>query len=94
MWLVPNVLTEQHGGVRLDGLVVYNDREVPIAASTVNQEFINQAIKLIGILASTEEPETVPSFGECKWCDILSEHCPSRIDEDSDDNNPNVEGLF
>ena len=94
MWLIPRVLTAQHGGVEFDGLLVYNNHEVPIPANSVNQEFINSSIEMIKAIASLDEPETVPSLGECSCCDILPEHCPSRIDEDSKENQPDVEALF
>jgi len=77
MYAVPKVL-QQYKGMKLDGKVVYNDREVYIPATAVNEVFVNNLAGLIKRLASAQPPAKIANNVECGFCDIAVTDCPER----------------
>jgi hypothetical protein len=76
-YAVPKVL-KQYKGKKTDGKVVYNDREVVIPATVVNEVFVNNVASLIKRLASSEAPAKIANNVECGFCDIAKADCPER----------------
>ncbi len=82
MWALPRV-DSRYSGVVFDGLVCYQDHEVPIPSNAIDAEFERRLADTVSRLASTAPAHKVPSFGECSWCDIGKEACPERIEEET-----------
>ena len=80
MYAVPRAL-RQYKGVRFDGKVVYDDHEVTIPASAIDQPFIDGLGELIRRIASGPPARKVPSVMECGFCNITKADCPERATE-------------
>lgn len=65
-------------GNAIQGEVVY--RAVTIPSSTVDAAFKQQLARTLQLVTVDEPPERVPSYGECRFCDISCKDCPARID--------------
>lgn len=70
-------------GMKLQGRLVYPDEVVEVPNEQLNEEFKVQFRKAIAYLSSTIPARKVPSFQECRYCDIPAEHCPERVDSQS-----------
>jgi hypothetical protein len=75
----------QFRGTEFDGRVVYGDHEVPIPHSAIDDAFKQRLFALIRRISSQEPGRKVPSFGECRFCEITTADCPERIDEEPAD---------
>lgn len=75
-------------GMQFDGRVVYNDHEVQIPHSAIDDIFKNRLFALIGRISSQEPSRKVPSVTECRFCDLTSADCPERVDEEPPDEDP------
>ena len=79
-------LTEQVRDVEtvlIDGKVVYNDQEVTIPASAIDQPFIDNLSQLIKRIAAATPARKVPSAMECEFCNITKSDCPDRAAGDA-----------
>lgn len=81
MYAIPRSL-RQFEGVKFDGRIVYNDNVIDIPHSALDEVFVNNFSKLMKTLSSDNAPRRVPSNKECRFCDITSEDCSSRIESD------------
>ncbi len=82
MWALP-LARKEYSGVPIKGRVVYQDQAVDIAASVVDQSFVDRATELIRALADPEHPPArAPSAAECAFCEISAANCPDRIEDD------------
>lgn len=79
MLLLP-LSVERCRGLRLEGRLVYHDSVIDVPASQVNAELKAQFREAIATLSSTTPARKVPSFQECRFCDIPSQCCPERVD--------------
>jgi hypothetical protein len=70
-------------GLSLQGRLIYRDEVVEIRATQVNQDFRAQFRAAIAILSSTTPPRKVPSFQECRFCDISAQYCLERVDHEN-----------
>jgi hypothetical protein len=77
MYAVPKVL-KQYYGMKFNGKVVYNDYDVDIPASAVDDKFVNNLTSLIKKLASPMSPRKIANPVECGFCDITKIDCPER----------------
>jgi len=79
MYLIPLAIPRFRYAA-LDGRVVYrNNKTVYIPASTITPEF--KAIVRKQTERLVVEPfAQVPSASECRYCNITSADCPSRVD--------------
>ena len=77
MYAVPRAL-RQYGGVAFSGKVTYQDHEVDIPNSAVDETFVNNLSQLIARVASASAARKVPSGMECGYCNITSADCPER----------------
>ncbi|MEI6451070.1 MAG: hypothetical protein WCP98_14170 [Actinomycetes bacterium] len=69
-------------GVPLAGEVQYRDASLPIAPGQLTDELkglIRGTIERVGGAAPAVK---VPSFSECRFCDITAADCPERVDEE------------
>ena len=83
MYAVPKAFPEKYRNVVLEGRVVYGEREVAVPSSAVDEKFVKRFSELIRRLASNEPAKRVPSFGECRYCNIPASECPDRVDKDT-----------
>lgn len=67
-------------GKAIQGRVVYRADAVTVPASAVDGAFKQQLAKTLQLITSHGPPERVPSYGECRFCDISCRDCPARID--------------
>lgn len=79
MLLLP-LSTAKYRNVRLAGRLVYSNEVVEISSEQVNEEFKAQFREVIAYLSSTIPARKVPSFQECRYCDISAKYCPERVD--------------
>ena len=82
MYAVPRAMGKYYG-VTFDGRVVYNDHEVDVPTSAVDEAFIKNLSALVWRLGAGEPARRVPSTRECWFCDISSADCPERVDKDA-----------
>jgi hypothetical protein len=78
MLLVP-LSVERCQGRQLEGRLVYRDSMIAVPASHVNAEFKAQMRAAIAILSNLTPARKVPSFQECRFCDIPVQCCPERV---------------
>ena len=67
-------------GLTLEGRIVYKDTTVDIPSSKIDaglKELLKKTVHLVG---DTEQPRKVPSWAECRFCDISKADCQERID--------------
>lgn len=80
MILLPKCI-ERYKDVVFDGLVIYNNNEeVPISSMDIDQNLRDVVQKLIDKVCEEESLRKVPSYNECKWCDISKDDCPERME--------------
>jgi hypothetical protein len=78
MWAIP-LASRQYSAVTFDGKVVYQDHQIPIPSSAINESFISNLAKLVQRLGGSKPLPKVPSAMECGFCQIASTECPERI---------------
>ena len=81
MYAIPRSLGHRRG-IAFDGKVLYEDHEVDIPATAVDEKFISNVSDLIRRLASEHPARKVPSGRECSFCNITAGDCPERMDAD------------
>ena len=79
LYAVPRAL-ERYRNTGLKGQVTYRDHTVRIPADAVDDTFAQNLGALIRRLSSNEPTRRVPSFAECRFCDISAADCPERVD--------------
>lgn len=67
-------------GLDLKGRLVYPDGVMEIQTDQVDEGFKAQFRGTIATLSSNNPARKVPSFQECRYCDIPSRCCPQRIE--------------
>ena len=67
----------------VSGKLVYQDHVVDIPALAVDEEFISRLAKVILDLCKVDPPIKTPSVRECGFCNITSNDCSARIENDS-----------
>ncbi len=82
MYAVPKGL-HQNKGMRFKGQVVYENHAIDIPASSIDDTFVTNVSDLIKRLGSSTPARRVPSARECGFCNITSQDCPDRMDDES-----------
>ena len=82
MYAVPRALG-QYRGVTFDGKVVYEDQEVPIPNTAIDQTFVDNLSQLIGRVAAASPARRVASPMECEFCNITGADCPEQAAGDA-----------
>ena len=77
-YAVPKAL-EQYRGREFKGHVVYTESNVEIPSSRIDTNFVENLGALIRRLADGTPARKVPSYDECKFCDISGADCPERM---------------
>ena len=90
--LVP-ISIQRCRGLDLKGRLVYPDGVMEIQADQVDEAFKEQFRGAIALLSSTTPARKVPSFQECRYCDIAAKYCPERV-ESGQPENTNEHDLF
>ena len=67
-------------GLDMMGVIKYKGHEVEIDPDKIDDELRSIFKNTISVVGGEEEPAKVPSFWECKWCDIPKKHCDKRMD--------------
>ena len=80
MFTLPRTLS-QYKGLTISGQVAYPDHVIDVPPEAVDKDFFNQLGELVNGLASQIPARKVPSFSECRFCEITKTDCPERIDE-------------
>ena len=70
----------QYRNVRIGGEVIYPTHTVRVPRGALPGQFIDDLGSLIRRLASDTPPQVVPSYAECRFCDITAADCPERVD--------------
>lgn len=76
-------LPDTHDAVKgreLNGRVVYRGGgEVEVPAAMADPAALNRVVGLVREVGAMVGPARVPSYGECRFCDIAE--CPSRVEQ-------------
>ena len=72
-------------GMKLQGRLIYLDGAIDIANEQVDEAFKAQFREAIALLSSTVPPRKVPSFQECRYCDISAQYCLERMESKPDE---------
>jgi len=67
-------------GRRLEGRIVYSNAVIDVPSSRIDsglKELFRRTVLTIG---GSEPAKRVPSWGECRYCDIAKADCPERIE--------------
>ena len=78
-YAVPKAL-ERHRGMGFRGHVAYPESNVGIPESRIDRNFVDNLGALIRRLAANTPAPRVPSFTECRLCDITGADCPERAE--------------
>ena len=82
MYALPRAKPEFEG-VTFDGVVVYEDHEIAIPASAIDDEFVGMMARQILRVADSKPAPKVPTPMECAFCDITASDCPERIEDEA-----------
>lgn len=85
MLLVP-LGVKQCQGRQLEGRLVYSDRMIDVPTNQVSTEFKAQLREAIALLSSEAPARKIPSYQECRFCDIPAWCCSERIDNPPEQN--------
>lgn len=69
-------------GRQVQGRLVYPDGAIDISPEQVDEAFKTQFREAIATLSSTIRPRKVPSFRECRYCDVPTQCCQERAEND------------
>jgi hypothetical protein len=72
-------------GMKLQGRLVYPDGAIDISSDQVGEAFRVQFREAIATLSSTTPARKVPSFQECRYCDIPVQCCLQRVEDKPSD---------
>lgn len=71
---------ERYRGLRFNGQVAYKDHVVPITWDEIDSNFKELVRNLVLRTGNPKLCRTVPSYNECKWCDVLKGDCPEKVE--------------
>jgi len=78
MLCLPKCIKE-YKDIKFDGYVVYPDDEVFISWTDIDTNLEEVVQDYIDRISGDAPCRKVPSFGECRWCDINKEDCRERM---------------
>lgn len=81
MYALPRAKPEFEG-VTFDGMVVYEDHEIVIPASAIDDEFVGMMARQILRVSDKKAAPKIPSATECAFCEITASDCPERIEDE------------
>jgi len=65
----------------LNGVVRYSKDEVKIPDEKIDQTLKDLLRDKIHVVGGVDEPPQIPSYAECRFCDISKEYCAKRIEQ-------------
>ncbi len=71
---------ERYRDMSFDGEVVYKDHVVPIAWTEIDDNFKELVRNLVAGIGNSKLCRKVPSYNECRWCDVLKQDCPEKVE--------------
>jgi len=71
---------EKYRDTIFDGEVVYKDSIVPIDWKDVDDDLKEVVWDLVKRVGGEKPCRKVPSYSECKWCDISKNDCPQKME--------------
>ena len=82
-YAVPKAL-DQYRGIEFTDHLSYTESGVEIPAPRIDTNFVNNLAALIRRLADDTPAPKVPSYDECRFCDIATADCPERVEGRTD----------
>lgn len=67
-------------GLNMVGRLIYPTEVIEIETDQVNEAFKVQFREAIALLSSVTPIRKVPSYQECRYCDISAQYCSERVD--------------
>jgi hypothetical protein len=67
-------------GLKLEGHIVYNNAIVDVPSAKIDAHLRDLFRKTVATAGGAESARKVPSWGECRYCDISKADCPERIE--------------
>ena len=64
----------------VEGVLVYRDHVVGVPGYTVDSAFVENLHHFLDVLDTDLPPLKMPSYSECRFCDIAKEACPERVE--------------
>jgi len=71
-------------GRKLEGRLVYGNTIVDVPASKIDADLKDLFRKTVLAIGGSEPAPKIPSWGECRYCDISKTDCPERIENQAD----------
>jgi len=76
------IVTTHCKGLSLDGRIVYKDSIVEIPVFKIDDGLKTLFKNTVLTTGGNKPPKKVPSWGECRYCDISKADCSERIDSE------------
>ncbi len=70
-------------GLTLNGRIVYNNTVVDVPSAKIDANLRELFRKTVLAVGGPEPVPKIPSWGECRYCDISQADCPERIETQS-----------
>ncbi len=67
-------------GLKLNGRIVYSDTVVDVPSSKIDTDLKGLFRQTVLAIGGKEHAPRIPSWGECRYCDISKADCPQRIE--------------
>jgi len=74
------VAVEEYKDIVFSGNVIYTNDKVPIVWTDIDTTMKEVVWNLMKRIGGGKPCRKVPSYSECKWCDIPKEDCPEKIE--------------
>jgi len=71
---------EKYREMVFDGLVVYKNSMVPVNWTDVDDDLKEVVWDLVKRVGGDKPCRKVPSYNECRWCDVSKEDCLKRME--------------
>jgi hypothetical protein len=71
-------------GRKLEGRLVYGNTIVDVPGSKIDADLKELFRKTVLAIGGPEPAPKIPSWGECRYCDISKADCPERIETQAD----------
>lgn len=71
---------EKYKDIIFNGSVIYKDTKIPIYWEDIDDDLKEVVWNLVGRIGGDGPCRKVPSYNECKWCDISKEDCPQKME--------------
>jgi hypothetical protein len=83
----------RYKGVPMSGLVYYRDDSITLSGDRLDDRLRQDVRHFMALFGGDSQPRRVPSFGECRFCDIPVASCSERVTGDAPEPTP-ADDLF